>query len=73
MSSQEQIRLDEDWKGVIDPALRKKLQNKLNQRAVRTFEDTHLVLSFKLTVSFCCRGQETGTKGPFNLARTVQE
>lgn len=37
MSSQEQTcALDEDWKGVIDPALWKKLQNKLNQRAVRT-------------------------------------
>ncbi|PLB51989.1 hypothetical protein P170DRAFT_352882 [Aspergillus steynii IBT 23096] len=36
MSSQERIhRLDEDWTGVTDPALRKKLQNRVNQRVLR--------------------------------------
>ncbi|RAH48759.1 DUF3425 domain-containing protein [Aspergillus brunneoviolaceus CBS 621.78] len=34
-SPKERIRrLDEDWSGITDPALRKKLQNKINQRAL---------------------------------------
>lgn len=36
--SQERARgPDEDWTGITNPAVRKKLQNKLNQRAQRKF------------------------------------
>lgn len=30
--------LDDEWSGITDPVIRRKLQNRLNQRAARKFQ-----------------------------------